>query len=148
MAILDTVYVELIEAVRVYVLAEVEKKGENLFLIVKNDQFDPEDNSSLFKFLPGDTVFCKLQIRENVSGKMQEILVADSLVSSIHPDRNLFALKFLIVDKEGDLTDEQIIYFQDDINRLKKEIAIHRNSGEKSFHPAILRWFDRFYSLV
>jgi hypothetical protein len=67
-------------------------------------------------------------------------------VSSTLPNRDLYMLKFLIVDQEGQLTKEQLMYFQHDLERLRGLVANDRGNIEKPFHPAILRWFDRFPS--
>lgn len=137
------VYVALIEATKFFIPVDAKEIGENRFLIVKNVQFDPEDNSSVFQFLPGDTVLCKLQTREDFKGEKKQILVADSLVSSTYPDRDLYMLKFLIVEQDGRLTADQLLYFKRDLEKLMNGIAKYTNTKENPFHPAILRWFDR-----
>lgn len=142
MIILEEVYVAVVEAVKSYIPAGAERKAGDLFLITQINQFDPGDNSSFFQFLPGDTVRCSTQNGEDALGNENQVLVADSLMGSIHPDRDLFMLKFLIVDNEGELTNEQMVYFQPHIERLIKDVILQRESTENPFHPAILRWFD------
>jgi hypothetical protein len=140
MEILKTIYVALIEGMKSFVPVEAKDLGSDVFLIVSSKLYDPDDDSSLFQFIPGDKVRCKIDLKKDHQGNEEKVFVADSLVSSKIPGRNVQTLKFVIADQNGVLRPSQVEQFSDEIKALKAEIIKRKDNKETPFHPAIVRW--------
>jgi hypothetical protein len=124
----------MIEGIKSYVPAEGKQVANSNYLIVNSKLFDPDDDTSLFEFIPGDTV----SVKNESNGSGEEMIIADSLIKSAVPNRKLYSLKYTIVSQDGKLSDVQLASFTSEIEELKHEFL---NSKEKFYHPAILRWF-------
>ncbi|HEY0655281.1 MAG TPA: hypothetical protein VGD65_19240 [Chryseosolibacter sp.] len=122
MEILTTIYVALIEAMKSFVPVGARRTGENSFLIVESKLYDPDDNSSLFEFIPGDTVEVQRQFRKNHMGLNEEVLVATRLLNSKVQGRNLYTLMFLISDQNQILSASQLVQYETEIRELRKNV--------------------------
>ena len=75
------VFVNLSEGVDVFVGCESVKLQNDIYRIIKNEYYDPEDKTAIWKFKPGDTVRCEYQPHKNpITEQEDELLVAVELV--------------------------------------------------------------------
>jgi hypothetical protein len=144
MEILKIIYVALIEGIKSYVAVEAKELERGLYLIVNSKLFDPDDNTTLFQFIPGDTVSCKVEFKKDYNNNEEQVLVANSLVASDVPNRGLYMLKFLIADQAGVLTANQVELFSNELKMLKEELLKNKDNEENLYHPSILRWSEAF----
>ena len=141
MEVFKTIYVALIEGVKSFVPVEAKEITSKVYIITYSRLFDPNDNSSVFQFIPGDKVSCRIETKKDCKGSEEQILVADSLIESSALNRNLQMIKFIIVDQNGVLSHEQMNHYNKELVVLKKEVNEgRRDSNASSYHPNILRW--------
>lgn len=146
MEILKKIYVALIEGIKSFVPVEAKEISNDEYLIVRSQLFDLEDNTSLFQFLPGDKVLCKIELKKDYKNNDEQVLVADSLIASTVPDRNLYMLKFIIVDQGGLLRPDQINFYAKELTRLREEILFYGENKDNPYHPGLQTWAKNFIS--
>ncbi len=136
----ENIYVELIEGVETLLpvkarkLRQAENEDYAVYEIMENREFDPEDYTSVWEFLPGDTVL----VKENYD-KNGPYLRAVERISAKHPDRSFYQFLYDLVKQSGRLTPEQEKFYRNEWEHLEKLISTH-----KEFHPQVLKALKHF----
>ena len=134
------IFIPVIEAVKHHVSVRSEQLDHNSFKILDDSKFELEDETILYKFLPGDIVEVSLQELKNVNETSEILSIANKLIGNSSTDRKLKHLQYLIADQEGILTEQQSRDYTPEINELK--ISLNEVSIKVAFHPAILLWYN------
>ncbi|MBN1331692.1 hypothetical protein JW978_02275 [Candidatus Dojkabacteria bacterium] len=123
------IWTKLIDGVEVSVKVIGKKIGKDMYKIIKNSYLDLDDSTAIWEFFPGDVVVCKKKGGE---------LFAQSLVNSIIKDREVYSMIFLVVSKNGEISDDDIEKFRPEIKKLKESTDI-----KQKLHPVIKTWLKK-----
>lgn len=125
----DTVYVRLLEGTAAFVPCEAKLQSTGEFEIVRNPYVDlEEDATSIWEFLPGDTIECELKDGE---------WFAKRFVRSTLPDRKLHQLIFLIVESLGKIEVQSLQGYENEIKCLCD------GSIKQKEHPIVQAWLSK-----
>jgi hypothetical protein len=110
---------------------------ENLdgtFRIQENPDFDPEDTSTLFEFLPGDDVRAERCALKTFQGG--KVLVAKELVRSSVDDRDCWTVLFAIAWGDAGVEGLDTGSLSSIARRIRSEI----DAGTRWHYPAVVEW--------
>ncbi len=123
----EDIYIRLLEGTETWVPVPAISYGNGIFEIKENQYLDlEEDATSIWEFLPGDTVECVEQDKR---------LVALKLVNSKFPNRKVYQLIFLIVKNIGKIKRYELLEFEDEI----KQLCLNENIIQRQ-HPIVKKW--------
>ena len=119
------IYVTLIEGTIVYVPVDAIQLNGNNYRIVANEHEDSADTTLIWQFFPGDVVRCSEK-----DGNLHAV----ELITSDVPMRKMHELIFLLMYKQGRLSDEEKMSFS---SELKLLFSIE---GALQKYPALKEW--------
>ena len=130
-----TVYVRLVEGTEVMVPVAARENEDGTVSLLANAEFDPEDSSTLFEFLPGDEVRAK-SATLLVDGKPESVRVASELVRSSAQDREYWHVLFSVAF--GAQTHLALPTHQ--LHAVAQRIRAETDSGRRWHYPSVVAW--------
>jgi len=125
----EKIFIQIIDGVEAWMAVDTDRLNDNDFLIKDFVDFDPDDTSFVFQFIPGDIVTRKIKEKEN-----DKYWVADKLVKpSDHKDKLYLEFLHRIVTGDKPKDEKERQKYSDAITRTREEI----NDG-KFHYPAIV----------
>jgi len=112
------------------------KNEDGTVTILANDDFDPEDSSTLFEFLPGDEVRTKSMTLPTGSAKPKSIRVATDLTRWSARDREYWYVLFSAAMGEHTHLDFPI----DQLLAIARRIRSETESGTRWHYPGVVAW--------
>lgn len=125
------IYVKMIDGVETLVPAKAEKETHEHYKINEISSYDSEDFSTVFEFLPGDTVITTYD-------PSRKIIIAQELFQSTNKDRELYFAIYEIVKCNGILSKSQKKSLYSAIKKLKSS-----NKIAQCKHPIVKEYLKR-----
>jgi hypothetical protein len=130
-----TIYVRLLDGTEARAPVDGSFLDDGTFKIESNPFLDKEDETSIWEFLPGDTV----TVQTDTTG-----ISATGLVHSQTSNRDVYSLIFQIVRTNGFLDVESL---DNKMIRAATALCLGVPFPQKT-HPIVMAWCDRYCSVL
>jgi hypothetical protein len=131
----DKVYVQLIDGSIAWAPINAQKLSDNEYLILLDNEFDENDQTNLYEFIPGDIVAIDQHtFQDGTTG----LVCRQLLKASNRPDKKYFDFLFKATLGQLQINAATLDYYKDEIEKVKKQ-----NSSGQYFYPAILTTIDQ-----
>jgi hypothetical protein len=128
----DKVYVRMVEGTNFRAPAPARKDPDGTFQLLDNEEFDPEDTSTLLEFLPGDVVRATTQTFNEDLGPR---LVATDLVRSSLEDGDYWRVLFYVI------MDESVPALSGDkLRDIEARVRRESETGTRWHYPRVIEW--------
>lgn len=125
----ETIFVRLIDGIEVLVPVKGTRVSEDSYKILDNPYLDLEDETSIWEFFPGDTVY--VSARENRT--VAEVLLEKSQQI---PNRDAYELVFEIVSKRAHLERVDLSHL------MSASEKVCRGLIPQTKHPYVQAWIS------
>ena len=129
------VYVRFVDGTVGMVPLAVRENEDGTVTLLANAEFDPEDSSTLFEFLPGDAVRTK-STAVLADGKPESVRVATELVRSSAHDRGYWYVLFSVASEEQTHLDLPA----DQLHAIARRICAETDSETRWHYPNVVAW--------
>lgn len=129
-------HVRLIEGSTCLAPVVARENLDGTFRLQENPDFDPEDTSTLFEFLPGDDVRAESCTLETIQGAKVSGLLAKELVRSSADDRGYWTVLFAIAWGDGGVEGLDA----DSLSSIARRIRLEIDAGTRWHYPAVVEW--------
>jgi hypothetical protein len=144
MACQCTVHVRLFEGTNFVTMEPLpaQKNESGTVSLLPNDEFDPDDSSDLFEFLPGDEVRTMSLALPDHSGRFRSCRVATELVRSSGDDSEYWRVLFFVMMREiGEHA--QLNLPKDQVLATARRIRAENQGGIRWHYPAVVAWAQK-----
>jgi hypothetical protein len=131
----DKVYVQLIDGSIAWAPTNAHKLSDNEYLILSDNEFNENDQTNLYEFIPGDIVgLDQHTFQDGTTG----LVCRQLLKASSRPDKKYFDFLFKATLGQLQIKSATFDNYKDEIEKIKKQ-----HSLGQYFYPAILTTIDQ-----
>lgn len=127
-----TIYVRLIDGTDCLAPLAARENPDGTFCLSANPDFDTDDASTLYEFLPGDVI--RVESRMLADAGCQ--LVATELVRSSMEDRNYWAVLFCIASRATKLP----AFGAHELRAIASRVVSEIDTGVRWHYPSVVDW--------